>query len=139
MLKGFVDRGALLREKLWTILSDVQAVFQTNSKLTVDHDRRFITETHARLNRRLVAAHEVCPLVPVETNAVSSAMWQAGDFVIRAKPCIRDHFSRSSINNLTSRTDFRRGKPGILRLSFEIPNLPLTIGGFAKHKGSSDV
>src|SRR5437764_3862080 len=64
-LKRLVNRCALFREKLWSIRRDVQAVFQTNSKLAVDHDCRFITETHSRLDRRLVAAHEVGPFMTI--------------------------------------------------------------------------
>src|SRR3982751_5761981 len=48
-LKRFVDRLALLREKFRSIRRDVQTVFETNSKLTINHNRGFITKTHPRL------------------------------------------------------------------------------------------
>src|SRR5689334_17083510 len=73
-LKRFVYRCALLREKLRPGFRDIQTVFETNAKLAVDHDRGFVAEAHAGLNRSLVAAHEVGPFVPVESDAVAGAM-----------------------------------------------------------------
>src|SRR3977135_2216680 len=81
----FVDRLALLAEKIWSAFSDVEAVFEANAKLAVDHDCRLVAEAHTRLNRRLVAAHKVGPFVAVETDAVAGAMRQPGRFVIRTK------------------------------------------------------
>src|SRR5262245_8945428 len=101
MLKGFVNRLALFCEKLWTIRRDVQTVFESNTKLTVDHDRGFITETHTRLDRRLVAAHEVSPFVTIETDSMPGAMRQTRHFVIRTKTSINDHFARGRIHCFT--------------------------------------
>src|SRR5205823_3385064 len=96
--KRLVDRRALLSEKLWTIFGNVQTIFQANSKLTIDCNRRFIAEAHAWLNRRLVPAHEVCPLVTVETDAVTGAMRQAGNIVVGTKARIGDHFARGGVD-----------------------------------------
>src|SRR6185369_17469411 len=73
-LKRFVDRGALLGEKLRPIGCDVQTVFEANTEFTIDHNRRLITKTHTGLNRRLVAAHEVGPFMTIETNPVTGAV-----------------------------------------------------------------
>src|SRR5438874_12168071 len=53
--KRLVDGDALLSKKLRPIFGDVQAVCQPDAKLTIDHDRRLVTKTHAGLNGRLVA------------------------------------------------------------------------------------
>src|SRR5919197_725067 len=90
----FLNRRTLLRKKFWTVRRDVKTIFQTHAKFAVDHDRRFVAKAHARLNRRLVAAHEVSPFVTVEADAVTGAMRQARRLVIRSKAGISQNFSR---------------------------------------------
>src|SRR6267142_342628 len=77
LTKRLINRRALIGEKLRPVRGNVQTIFQTNSKLAIDHDRRFVAKAHARLNRCLVAAHEVRPLVAVEPYAVAGAMRQS--------------------------------------------------------------
>src|SRR5438445_6349505 len=91
--KRLVDRFALSGKKPCALLSDMKTVFQTNSKLTIDRDRWFVAEAHARLNRRLVAAYKVGPFVSVQSDAVPCAMRQAGHFVIGTKAGGGDHFA----------------------------------------------
>ena len=114
LAKGFIDRRTLIREKPGTILSYVQTVFQTNSKLAINHDRRFVAKAHSRLNRRFVAAYKVGPFVPIESDAVPGAMWEARHFVIRTKACVSDHLARGGIHCFARRAYFRRGKAGVL-------------------------
>src|SRR5437660_687112 len=98
-----------MSEEFRTLISDVEAVFETNAELAVDDDRRLVAEAHPGLNWSLVAAHKVGPFVTVETNAVARAMRQAGHFVVRTKAGIRDHFARRGIDHLTRPADLRRG------------------------------
>ena len=93
-----IDRWTLFGKKLRAVLSDVKTIFQTNSKLTIDRDRWFVAEAHARLNRSFVATDEVGPFVSVESDAVTRAMRQAGHFVIGAKAGVGDHLARGSIH-----------------------------------------
>src|SRR5229473_3043058 len=85
-----INRWALVREKLRTILSNIQTVFQANSELAIDDNCRFVAKAHARLDRRLVPAHEVRPLMTVEADAVSGAVRQPGRLVIRTKARVGD-------------------------------------------------
>src|SRR5690349_11179054 len=131
-LKRLVNRRALLREKPWSIGSDVETVFEANAELTIDHDCWLVAETHAGLDRRLVAANEVGPLVTVESDTMPGAMRQSRDFVVWPKPGISNHFARRGIDGLTRRPNFRCGKPCILRLLFKVPDLSLSISRLAK-------
>src|SRR5438445_300470 len=83
-----------------------KTIFQTNSELAINHDRWFVAKTHTGLNGRLVAAHEVSPLVPVETDAVARAMRQTRRFVIGSKAGVGQNFSRRIIDCFTRRADF---------------------------------
>ena len=73
--KRFVNRLTLLSEKLWTALGNVQTIFQPDTKLTIDHNRRFVAKAHARLYRCLIATYKIRPLMTVHTNSVSRSMW----------------------------------------------------------------
>src|SRR5439155_10613297 len=96
-----IDRWTLFGKKLRAVLSDVKTIFQTNSKLTIDRDRRFVAETHARLNRSFVAPDEVGPFVSVEPDAVTRAMRQARHSVIGTKAGVSDHLACGSVNRFT--------------------------------------
>src|SRR5207244_6126387 len=93
-----VKRRALAGKKLWTAVSDVKTVFQTDAELAIDHDRRFVAKAHARLNRRLIAAHEISPLVTVEADPVAGAMRQSRSLVIGSKAGIGQHLARGCID-----------------------------------------
>src|SRR4051812_35650460 len=110
-LKRLVDRRALLREKSWPIRRDIETVFQANAELTIDHDCRLVAKTHPGLDRRLIATHEVGPLVTVEPDTVPGAMRQSGDFVIGTKPGISDHLARCGIDSLARCANLRCRKP----------------------------
>src|SRR5437660_10791759 len=52
LAKRFIDRWALIGKELRAALGNVQTVFQTNSELAVDDNRRFVAKAHAGLDRR---------------------------------------------------------------------------------------
>ena len=128
-----------MSEEFRTLISDVEAVFETNAELAVDDDRRLVTEAHAWLNWSLVAAHEVGPFVAVEADAMTGAMGQAGHFVVRTKAGVSDHFARRRIDGLTRSADLRGGNAGILRFAFKVPNVALTLRWFSENKRARDV
>src|SRR5260221_7450823 len=104
-----INRRVLIREEPRAILSNVQTVFQANSDLAINNNRRFVAKAHARLNGRFVAAHKVGPFVSVESNTVTGAMRQAGNLVVRPEAGVGDHFARCCIYRLAWNADFRRG------------------------------
>src|SRR5262245_65164398 len=89
--KRLIDGRAGLREEFRAVLGDVQAILEPDAELAVDRDHRLVAEAHAGLQRRLVAAHEVRPLVAVEADAVAGAMRQAGHLVAGAETGVGDH------------------------------------------------
>ena len=94
LAKRLIDRWALIGEELRTVLGNVQTVFQTNSELAVDDNCGLVAKAHAGLDRRFVPAHEVRPLMAVETYAMAGAVRQTGSLVIRTKARIGDHLAR---------------------------------------------
>src|SRR5262245_61157343 len=80
--KRLVDRRARLTEELRAALSDVEAVLEADAELAVDGDHRLVAEAHARLQRRLVAAHEVRPLVAIETDTVAGPVGKTRHLVV---------------------------------------------------------
>src|SRR2546430_10400568 len=101
--KRLFNRRTLLSEKLGTIGSNVQTIFQANAELSIDYDRWFVAKAHSRLNWRFVATHKVGPFMTVEANPVTRAMRQPGRFVVRAKAGICQNFSRGVIDGFTRR------------------------------------
>src|SRR5215472_12772548 len=79
--KRLIDRHALSCKHLRPRFRNVQAVLQAYPELAVDRDHRLIAEAHPRLQFRLVALHEVRPLVPVEPESVAGAMRQTRHLV----------------------------------------------------------
>src|SRR5262245_25149065 len=77
-----IDRNALFAKQFGSFFSNVETIFQSNAELAINRDHRFVAETHTRLKPGLVAAHEVGPLVPVQTYAVARAMRQPRNFII---------------------------------------------------------
>jgi hypothetical protein len=69
-----LDGRALIGKEFRTLGREVRDVLKAHSELAVNHDRWFDAEAQAGLNRSLVPAHDVCPFMTVQTNAVSSAM-----------------------------------------------------------------
>ena len=74
-LERFVNRLTLLRKKLWTVLGNVQTIFQPDSKLTINHHCRLIAKAHARLYGCFVTTYKVCPLMAIHANTMSCPMW----------------------------------------------------------------
>src|SRR2546426_4181896 len=109
-----VNRRALIGEKLRTALSDIKTIFEPNPKLAIDHDRWFVAEAHARLNWRLVSAHNVTPLVSIESDTMARAMRQSGSLVIRTKAGVGNHFARGRINCFEWRANFCGSKTCVL-------------------------
>src|SRR6266542_1388810 len=134
-----VNGRALLREKLCAAARNVKAVFQANSKLAIDYDRRFITKAHTSLNRRFVTAHKVCPFMSVQPDAVTGAMWQSGSFVIRAKAGVSDHFASGGVNRFAWRADLCGCETGVLRFAFKVPNVSLPLRRFTEDECARDV
>src|SRR4030095_15660345 len=66
-------------------------------------------------------------------------MRQPRNLISWAKTCIGDDLSRSCIDGFARCTDARRSETRVLRFSFKIPNVGLSLGWFAKHEGSCDV
>src|SRR5258708_32096989 len=87
-----IDRRTLLGKHARSIFGNVHTIFQSHAELAVNRDRRFIAETHARLDPRLISAHQIRPFMPIQTDAMSSAVGQAGKFVARTESEIRHHF-----------------------------------------------
>src|SRR6266550_5686661 len=126
------NRWTLLGKKLRPGRSDVETILQTDSKLTIDHDRWFVAKAHPGLNRRLIATHKVSPLVTVEPDAVTSAMRQTRRLVIGTKARVRQNFSGGVINCFARRANLRCRETRVLRLSFNVPNVALTLSWLAK-------
>src|SRR6187401_2326368 len=61
-----IDRDALLRKEMRTVLVEVDAVFETNAELAGNRNHRLVAEAHARRQGRRVALREIRPLVTVE-------------------------------------------------------------------------
>src|SRR5437763_9355720 len=78
-----IDGRTWLGKKLRAALGDVETVLEPDPEFAIDGDHRLVAEAHARLERRLVAADEVGPLVAVEADAVAGAMRKARHFVVR--------------------------------------------------------
>src|SRR5262245_19453724 len=95
--EGLINRGALSGKHLRPFFSDVETVFQADAELAINRDHRLVAETHSRLKPDLVAAHEICPLVPVQSDAVASAMRQPRNFVIGAEARVGNHFARGGV------------------------------------------
>src|SRR5262245_28326221 len=118
-----IDRRTRLGEEFRAALGDVGAVLQADAELAVDRDHRFVAEAHARLQRRLVAAHEVGPLVAVEADAVAGPVGKARHLVVGTEAGVGDHLASRSIDRFT-----RYARPGgverrRLRAMLEIPDV----------------
>src|SRR5688572_3930767 len=134
-----VDRRTRLRKVCRATLGHIQAVFEADAELAVDGDHRLVAEAHAGRKRRLVAAHEVGPLVAVEPDAVTGAMRQAGHLVIRAEAGVGDHLASRGVDRFARRAWLHHRERGSLRLLLEIPDLRLARRGAAEHRGARDV
>src|SRR5262245_12163410 len=134
-----VDGRTWLTEKLRSAVSDVQAVLQSDAKLTVNRDHRFVAETHARPQRRFVAANEVRPFMAVETDPVSCAMGKSRDFVVRAETGVRNHLARRRVDRFAGHAGLRGVERGHLRALFEVPHVDLAFRRLAEHDGARDV
>src|SRR5438093_8773548 len=108
--KRLVNRRTLVRKKPGPAFGNVKAVFESNPELTINYDRWFVAKAHARLNRRLVPAHEVSPFMTIESDAVARAMRQSRDLVVGAKTGVGDHFARGRIDGFTRCADSRGRK-----------------------------
>src|SRR5436309_2763833 len=120
-----VNSRTWLGEKLRAVLRDVQAVFESDAELAVDRDHRFVAETHARLQRRLVAANEVRPFMAVEADAMARAVGKSGDLVVRPEVRVRDHLARRRVDRLAGHARLRRVERGHLRALLEVPHVDL--------------
>src|SRR5256714_6057561 len=121
------------------MVCDVQAVLEANTEFAIDGNRGFVAEAHSGLDWSFVAAHKVGPLMAVEADAVTGAMRQAGNFVVRTEAGIGDHFARRRIDSFARCADLRRGKARILRFAFEVPDIALSLGRLAEDKRARDV
>ena len=63
----------------------MHAVLEPDAELAVDRDGWLVAEAHAGLDARGITAHEVRPLVPIQSDAVARAVGQARHFVVRAE------------------------------------------------------
>ena len=77
--------------------------------------------------------------MPVEADPVTGAMRQPRHFVIRTKSGVGNDFARRRVDDFARRAHLDRGKPRILRLTFEVPDLPLAGGRFAENERTRDV
>ena len=98
-----VDGLALFGEHAGAVVGDVHAILQAHSEFAVDRDGRFVAEAHARLEARLVAAHQVRPFMAVQTDSVAGAMRQAWHFVTGAETGIGDHLARGGVHGFAGR------------------------------------
>src|SRR5262245_44320640 len=134
-----VDGRTWLTEKLRSALSDVQAILQSDAELAVNRDHRFVAETHARPQRRLVAANEVRPFVAIETDPVSRAMGKPRDFVVRPEPGVRDDLACRRVDLFAGHAGLRGAEGSHLRALFEVPHVDLAFRRLAEHNGARDV
>src|SRR5882672_10087715 len=95
-----IDGRTWLGKKLRTVLSDIETVLEPDPEFAVDGDHRFVAEAHAGLERGLVAADEIGPLVAVEADAMAGAMRKARHFVVRPESGVGDDLSRSGVDRL---------------------------------------
>src|SRR5215831_15216280 len=95
---GLFNRLTLRREKLRSALRDVQTVLEPDAELAVAHDRRLVTEAHARLDLLRVAFDEVGPLVAIEADTVAGAVGKPRDLVAGTEPRIGDHPARRRVD-----------------------------------------
>src|SRR5690349_5860887 len=117
----------------------MQAVLETDAKLSIAHDRRLVAEAHARRDLRHVALHEVRPLVPIETDTVPSPMRQAWHLVPRTVARVGYHLSGGRIHGFARRANLRCFERRALRLLFEIPDLPHLVRRPAENGRACDV
>src|SRR5437867_695351 len=96
-----INRRTLRRERLRTLFGYVHAVFESDTELAIDGYHRFVAKAHPGLKRRLVAAHQVSPLMAVQPDAVSGAMRQARNLVIRTEAGIGDHLASRRVDGFT--------------------------------------
>src|SRR5262249_48057085 len=85
------------------------------------------------------AAHEVRPLVAVETDAVSGAMREAGHFIVGTEAGVGDHLARGCVDRGACRPYLRRLERRALRALLELPHVALALRGFAEHRRARDV
>src|SRR5688572_21259622 len=129
-----VDRRTRLRKVCRATLGHIETVFEADAELAVDGDHRLVAEAHAGRKRRLVAAHEVGPLVAVEPDAMSSAVGKPWHFVIRSEAGVGDHLAGRGVDRFTRRARLHHRERGCLRLLLEIPDLRLARRGAAEHR-----
>ena len=85
------------------VVGHVDAVLEADAELAVDGDHRLVAEAHARRQRRLVAAHEVGPLVAVEADAVAGAVGQSRHLVVGTEAGVGDHLARRGVDGFARR------------------------------------
>src|SRR6185503_17920399 len=81
------------------IFGDIQTILMPDAEFARNRDHRLVAETHSDGNRRLVALHEVRPLVAVHADPVSCAMRKARHLVSRSESGLLDHRARRSIHS----------------------------------------
>jgi hypothetical protein len=91
------------------------------------------------LQLRFVSAHEIRPFVPVQTDAVTGAVRQAGHFVIGAEARVGDDLARGGVHRFAGRARFGGGEGGVLRATFQLPDVALPLRGFAENESARDV
>src|SRR6185437_8161667 len=136
-LEGLLDAGAGPGEQSGTVGSDVHVIFQSHSEFPNDVDAGLVAEGHVRLNRALVAAHQVVPLVAVHADAVPEAV--AEILVIGAEAAVAHHLARCGIHGLHGRAHLGGSQRRLLRLVHDVEDALHLIGGLAQHKRAGDV
>src|SRR5262245_51772087 len=132
-------RLTLLGKKLRPAVGDVQTILEPNTELAVAHDRRFVTEAHSGLNRRLVPPHEVCPLVPVQADSVPRAVRKPGNLVVGTVAGVGDHRSRGGVHRFAGRAHLRGREGRVLRLLLEPPHVALTLRRLPEDRRACDI
>src|SRR5581483_1392908 len=96
--KRILQRRALRREQLSSVLSNVHVIFEAHAEFSTDVDSRLIAECHSGTQLQRVSMNEVRPLVAIHANAMSEAMREV--LVPWFVSCIGDYFPCCGINRL---------------------------------------
>jgi hypothetical protein len=99
-------------------------IFQSNAEFSRNHDHRLVGEAHASFERGAVAANEIRRLVNFKPDAVTRAMRQTWEIVVRSKSFFAQGRARGGIHPFARNANFCSIESSGLRALFGVPDLP---------------
>src|SRR5690349_7144746 len=122
-------------EPLGAVLRHVEMILEADAEFAGDADHRLVREAHADIQRRVVVQDEIGTFMPVETDAVTRAMRQAGQLVALAHAVGDQALAGGAIDIDAGDAEPCGLEGGDLRVLLDLPVAALLLGRFAEDIG----